>query len=134
MVLYHESYVSNPIREYLQIFSTSQKDVKMGVSNPIREYLQINLHQEDQPSYKASFKPYKGVSSNFLNYIVNSIFETVSNPIREYLQIFAPTNSIHLNTVSNPIREYLQIGLIFSLISSNRCFKPYKGVSSNLQT
>ena len=33
--------------------------------------------------------------------------------------------------VSNPIREYLQIAKNTSTKAWNKCFKPYKGVSSN---
>ena len=55
--------VSNPIREYLQIYSFFYPFLLLNVSNPIREYLQIS---EDTPlsSLYVRFKPYKGVSSN----------------------------------------------------------------------
>ncbi len=104
---------------------------------------------------KGCFKPYKGVSSNYVNFIGSSSRYFVSNPIREYLQIsfalfvfqvvccFKPYKGVssnhklyqtlfHQNYVSNPIREYLQMSLwIISVPCSSLCFKPYKGVSSN---
>ena len=57
------TFVSNPIREYLQMLGILCIGRLSGVSNPIREYLQI-ISTSNPTKNAQSFKPYKGVSSN----------------------------------------------------------------------
>ena len=59
---------------------------ELFVSNPIKEYLQIEGFF-DRGFGATGFKPYKGVSSNQSVSLMFSSLKTVSNPIREYLQI-----------------------------------------------
>ena len=134
MKKWQQLWVSNPIREYLQMETERAwvQNAIFRVSNPIREYLQMGRKKWNTKSI-VSFKPYKGVSSNqFINAFQkmkqrfkpykgvssnrplvatsNSLI-VVSNPIREYLQIRFCICFWPIWRVSNPIREYLQMGL-----------------------
>ena len=101
--------VSNPIREYLQISKVVSLIFFILVSNPIREYLQIHISHLDFSLF-LRFKPYKGVSSNF-----------ILDDSEDREKCFKPYKGVSSNSkVSN-------------YYNGVQCFKPYKGVSSNLR-
>ena len=100
------------------------------VSNPIREYLQIFIVWSTSDTTQ-SFKPYKGVSSNSSRCSKEKNLRCVSNPIREYLQI---KNLASLDAIETGFKPYKGVSsnvAVHGYIITHNSFKPYKGVSSN---